>query len=292
MASRASSAWAVENYGKPCIATDHVKIEWYPGIIGIAHRGTEPIWYALGAIFLAWNYKVPTSYTGDYMCRMTTSGGSWSRHAWPLAKDVNAKTNPYIDHAGVRTIRWGIETDMPAGMIREIESITASGIQALTWGGRWRTLKDAMHYQIRVTLAEIAGGVKSPRGFYDGTGDEMSLLGYDIGKMGEPSVKGLKSETLQAMLVERGYDLGTFGPNKDGVDGSAGDTSRKALHKWKIDSGITTSTSAGEGKIGAYEYREFHPDVVASGGVGKHSHPATVLLTEGTKVEVEIGETG
>ncbi len=90
-----------------------------------------------------------------------------------------------------------------------------------------------------------------------GTGqgdDAMSLLGYDIGKMGDPSVKGLRSEALQAVLVSLGYDLGDWGPNSDGVDGSAGDDTRSALHDWKIASGITTATSAGSGKIGAYEY--------------------------------------
>ena len=289
--NRGSSSWAVANYGKPCIGADHVEIEWYPGIVGIAHRGTEPIWYALGAIFLAWNYKVPTSFTGDYACRQITGGGSWSFHAWPVAKDVNAKTNPYVNHAGVRTIRWGIETDMPAGMIREIEAITASGIQALTWGGRWRTLKDAMHFQIRVTLSEIAGGVESPRGFYR-SGDDMSLLGFDIGKMKEPSVQGLKSEALQAMLVDRGYNLGTWGDQKDGVDGSAGDDTRKALHQWKIDVGITAATSAGEGKIGAYEYQQLHPDVTdaPSEAVKPHGHVSKVVLVEDTKIKVTIGD--
>ena len=56
-----------------------------------------------------------------------------------------------------RTIRWGVDTDMPAAMIREIESITASGIQAVAWGGRWKSIKDAMHFELRVTLSEIAG---------------------------------------------------------------------------------------------------------------------------------------
>jgi hypothetical protein len=185
MARRGSSAWWIEHYGKPCIKVDHVAVEWYPGVVGICHRGTEKIWQALGAIFLAYGYTVPTSYTGDYKCRSITGGSKWSGHAWPVAKDVNAKTNPYINHRPlIRTIKWGIETDMPAAMIREIESITASGHQALGWGGRWRTVKDAMHFQLLVTLIEIAGGVESPRGFYQGPvhgGDEIMLKRGDSG---------------------------------------------------------------------------------------------------------------
>jgi len=102
MARRASSAWWIENYGKPCIGADQVKLEWYPDVIGIAHQGTERIWQALGAIMLAYGYAVPTSYTGDYNCRQITGGGNWSGHAWPVAKDINAKTNPYINHSGRR----------------------------------------------------------------------------------------------------------------------------------------------------------------------------------------------
>jgi hypothetical protein len=295
MASRGSSTWAIENYGKPCIPDDIVRYQWYPGLtknqINI-HDGTQKLWAALGAIFLAYGYKLPTSYVGAYSCRNITSGRTWSRHSWPIAMDVNAATNPYIDHSGSRTIYWGRETDMPANMIAEIEKITASGIRAFTWGGRWVTIKDAMHFQIRVTLSEISGGVYAPRGFYGGGSipggeDEMSLLGYDIGKMGEPSVKGEKSATLQKMLVDRGQDLGEWGDNKDGVDGSAGDDTRRGLHDWKVEVGITENTSAGEGKIGPYEYAAFHPDVeVGDGKVGKHTHPATVSGA----IKVKIGE--
>lgn len=111
--------------------------------------------------------------------------------------------------------------------------------------------------------------------------DGMSLLGYDIGKMKEPSVQGLKSGTLQAMLIDRGYNLGTWGPNKDGVDQSAGDDTRKALHDWKIAAGITSALSAGEGVIGQYEYAAFHPPVAA--GAGDHAdsdHGSLAIKTE------------
>lgn len=81
----------------------------------------------------------------------------------------------------------------------------------------------------------------------------MWLHGLDIGTKDEPSVKDPRVGTLQAMLVAEGYDLGKFGPNGDGVDGSAGNISRSAYHQWKIDHGISTATSAGSGKVGDYE---------------------------------------
>jgi hypothetical protein len=178
MARRASALWWLEHYGKPCLGEDIVAINWYPNLPKVnqkrVHIGTEPLWRALGAIFVAYNYKIPTSYTGAYNCRPVTGGSSWSGHAWPLGMDINAKTNPYIRHKPIiRRIKWGIETDMPAPMIREIEQITASGIRAFNWGGNYRTIKDAMHFEVRVTLEEIAGGVHAPRGFY---GDSMAYM--------------------------------------------------------------------------------------------------------------------
>lgn len=119
---------------------------------------------------------------GAFACRQVTNGSSWSGHAWPLAIDINAKTNPYISHKPIiRPIKWGKETDMPAAMVREAESITASGKQAFWWGGRYRTIKDAMHYEINVTLDDIAGGVYAPRGFY-GMEDELAHLSDEAQK--------------------------------------------------------------------------------------------------------------
>jgi len=96
---------------------------------------------------------------------------------------VNAKTNPYKSHKPfVRNIKWGVETDMPAAMVREAEMITASGNQAFWWGGRYRTIKDAMHWEINVTLADIAGGVYAPRGYYGMEDDELAHLSDEAQK--------------------------------------------------------------------------------------------------------------
>ncbi len=243
----------------------------------MVHRGTEPIWLALGAIMLAYKYKVPTSYTGSYMCRAITGGSSWSGHAWPVAKDINAKTNPYVRTPTMRTIRWGIETDMPAAMVREIEAITANGIRALDWGGRWRTIKDAMHYQIRVTLGEIAGKVYAPRGFYDGGGSPPTN-GDD-----EVSLKNGHTPSPSNAVVK--YQRGLIGWTSDalpkfGADGDFGDETEEWVKKYQRAADLDQS-----GEIDGVtaplllSYLESAPVKPA-----KHKHPAAV--TEGTKVTI------
>jgi len=279
---RASSKFWIANYGKPCVNRDIVDCQWYPGLtrnqIKI-HTGTDLLWKALGAIFLAYNYKVPTSYTGAYACRQVTGGSSWSGHSWPLAMDVNAKTNPYISHKPIiRTIKWGKETDMPAAMIQEVEKITASGKQAFWWGGRYRSIKDAMHFEVNVTLDDIAGGVYAPRGFYGGGGtvpgdDEMALKKGDSGAAVQKHQEGILAWNPDAL------------PNY-GADGDFGDETVTWVKNYQkaaemdqtgeID-GVTSSL------LIAY---------LASGGGGKHSHKGTATVTEGTKVAIEIGEAG
>ena len=191
---RGTPKWWLKHYGKPCIGSDHVQCLWHPGHTTVVHAGTEPVWEALGDIMASYGYKVPTSYTGSYSCRgITGKRKKWSGHAWPVAVDINAATNPYIRTPSRRTIRWGVETDMPAVMIRDIEAITASGVRALAWGGRWRSIKDAMHFQLRVTLEEIAGGVSSPRGTTSPTKgiEEMSLKQGDFGAAVKRHQEGL-----------------------------------------------------------------------------------------------------
>lgn len=168
------------NYGKPCLTGDHILLEWYPGQIDVVHKGTEEVWLAMGGIMLAYGYRPRDADTGFYSCRNVTGGSTPSKHSWPTAGDVNWRTNPYIKTPTLRKIRWGVDTDMPAAMVNEILQIKAGGEQALIWGGNWRTIKDAMHYEIRVSLGRIAQGITSPRASYRGAID-MTLKKGDKG---------------------------------------------------------------------------------------------------------------
>ena len=52
-------------------------------------------------------------------------------------------------------------------------------------------------------------------------------------------------EKLQKLLIEMGYDLGEFGPNKDGVDGKFGPTLDKIVRDFQGENGLTV-----DGKVG------------------------------------------
>ncbi len=273
MARRGSSSWTLANYGKACRSDDHRRLEWYPGQTDTVHVGTEKLWQAMGAVMAAYGYRVRNADTGFYNCRPITGGSAMSNHAWPTAGDINWKTNPFIRTPSLRKIRWGVDTDMPAAMVREIESITASGIRAFTWLGRARSIKDAMHYEIRVTLGEIAGGVEAPRGFYGETGDDDMAL-----KLGS---KGPAVNKLQKGLNSWKAGLVT-------VDGDYGPATEAAVKTYQTAAQLLPDVIPGQsdGVTTAF-ILEYVADRVG-GGVGKHNHPAQV--TE--KTTVVIGEAG
>ena len=65
------------------------------------------------------------------------------------------------------------------------------------------------------------------------------------GKVLRKGSKGPDVEKLQKLLIEMGYDLGDFGPNKDGVDGSFGPTVDKIIREFQNENGLKV-----DGKVG------------------------------------------
>ena len=108
---------------------------------------------ALNAVLIDWDYRTRRADTGAYNCRQITGGTNYSLHAYGIAVDLNWTTNPYGHH---------LITDMPIGMIEAIEGIrTAGGVQVWRWGGRYRGNKDAMHFEVVASPAELARGIQS-----------------------------------------------------------------------------------------------------------------------------------
>jgi hypothetical protein len=63
-----------------------------------------------------------------------------------------------------RDVRAGTaDTSFTPQQVAAVEAIkTVDGHQVFAWGGRWRTTKDTMHFQINVEPAELARGLTQP----------------------------------------------------------------------------------------------------------------------------------
>ena len=108
---------------------------------------------ALNAVLVAHDYRTRVADTGAYNCRRVTGGTGYSLHAYGIALDLNWNSNPYRTDAK-------LITDMPAAMTNAIKRIrTRSGRQVWGWGGDYRTIKDAMHFEIVCPLADLRGGI-------------------------------------------------------------------------------------------------------------------------------------
>ncbi|HEU0298592.1 MAG TPA: peptidoglycan-binding protein, partial [Longimicrobium sp.] len=108
---------------------------------------------ALGLVMQAFQYVVRRGDTGAYNCRRITGGTGSSLHSHGIAIDVNWNTNPY--RADNRLV-----TDMPRAMVNAALAIrTNNGKEVWGWGGNYRTVKDAMHYEIVCTPADLATGI-------------------------------------------------------------------------------------------------------------------------------------
>lgn len=147
-------------------STSTLRAAWGPACRGKGSLYIEA-YRALDAVLKRFNYAPRRTDTGAYNCRRITGGTGYSLHAYgpgdpftfwngtristSLAVDINWTTNPYG-----RTLR----TDMPGAMVRDIKAIrTRSGKQVWRWGGDYQTNKDAMHYEIVVTPADLATGI-------------------------------------------------------------------------------------------------------------------------------------
>lgn len=153
------------------------------GAINIDRRCIEAF-TALNTILRLHNYRTRKADTGAYNCRRITGGAGYSLHAYGIAADINWQTNPYTSGR--------IRTDMPAAMVADIKKIrTRNGRPVFRWGGDYKTVKDAMHYEVVCSPADLATGIDPASA--SGTAPS-TFSGLRTGDRGE----GVKF--LQAML--------------------------------------------------------------------------------------------
>jgi hypothetical protein len=196
---RGSASWMRATWGEGCKPDRVVTPIYAGGPRFVCDRRARPAFLELGRVFVRWNYIIHTC--GCYNCRHNTSDPSvLSNHSWGTALDVNEATNPYT--------RGKLITDMPAAMIRSVREIrTVDLVQVFRWGGDYTSVKDAMHFEIIATPAELA------RGFLALEGDRANGKTWAIVRRGS---RGPAVIALQNLLrLERTTGDGLFGPRTE-----------------------------------------------------------------------------
>ncbi|BBH67395.1 hypothetical protein ACTI_40800 [Actinoplanes sp. OR16] len=87
--------------------------------------------------------------TSGYECRFVAGTTKWSQHSYGRAIDVNPRQNPmirgdYLDPPN--TEKWLERSHYWPGMIHENGAAEAFTVEGFAWGGRWKSLKDYMHF--------------------------------------------------------------------------------------------------------------------------------------------------
>jgi hypothetical protein len=185
---------------------------------------TAEAWQALAAVLEHHQYNIRTTDTDSYNCRTIKGSKNKSLHSYGIALDVNWTTNPFLDHAGKRAVRYSTkstqeeraedvrlgraDTDMSEAMIADVLKIaTRNGKRVFEWGGQWSTTKDCMHFEIDVSPEELASGIDSEtvtgwaEFIADTTGVQPSVP--DASEMSVPETAGLMVSDDEVPVKER-----------------------------------------------------------------------------------------
>ena len=138
-----------------------------------------------------------------YNCRNIAQAASAqppraSLHAYGLAVDIDPEWNPHRHNVSGPVIfsaqpsQAGRQQEVAAGIagtaftpgqVAAVEAIrTVDGLQVFGWGGRWRSSHDAMHFEIRLTPAELRRGLSSlpgPTGQADDAAGHATCTGCE-----------------------------------------------------------------------------------------------------------------
>ncbi len=136
-----------------CKLRPHARFTFWSGVPVTVDGRIVPALRELDACLRRHGYRPKEGQTWGYNCRKITGGSGYSLHAYGIAIDINSLANPY----GRRLV-----TDMPTAMVQEIEAIrTKGGHRVWGWGGRYSNNKDAMHFEVVASPAELATGIRT-----------------------------------------------------------------------------------------------------------------------------------
>ncbi|MGE5288434.1 MAG: M15 family metallopeptidase [Micromonosporaceae bacterium] len=158
---------------------------------------------ALARALAATGYQAKSTWV--YNCRAIRAArpGQHTRaslHAYGLAVDIDPRFNPHRRHVhgpiqfSSAATQQGRMHDVGAGLagtcftpeqVAAVEAIrTVDGRPVFGWGGRWRSSHDAMHFEIRVTPAQLSRGI-APAGTPAGPGSHAESRTCEAWNVGE-----------------------------------------------------------------------------------------------------------
>lgn len=159
------------------------RFTFHSGVAVTVDVRTLAVWERVDDIMAIHRYYPRNGQTWGYACRKITGGTGHSLHAFGIAVDVNSLSNPY----GRKLV-----TDMPMAMVEAIEAITTvDGVPVVGWGGRYSKNKDAMHFEVICTPAELARGL---RGSPLPEEDDMPLTDEDVVKVAGAVATALRKD--------------------------------------------------------------------------------------------------
>lgn len=146
--------------------TSALRREYSPACSGKGGMFLEA-WKAFDAVMKAHSYAPRSQDSGSFNCRRVTGGSGYSLHAYgpgdvitfwnglrrntALSFDFNWQSNLYSHR---------LVTDMPPAMRSDLKKIrTKRGDQVFGWGGDYRSIKDAMHWEIVCSRSSLASGI-------------------------------------------------------------------------------------------------------------------------------------
>lgn len=165
---------------------------------------------------------------GKWNRRPIAGTNIWSQHSWANAEDIADPNDLYASPLLDEVAAW-------LRYHRKVGTVFGDGAKVGTVLWRVRNHWDHIHYE-RAPKQSGTPPLRPP------------LIDYQ-------NEETMKTEDVQRALVDAGFDLGDYGPNKDGVDGKWGPTSHAAFVK-ALKSGGVPADVVSRAEFAAHRHAE------------------------------------
>lgn len=136
-----------EKYGNPddkdFIKKNLIKIDFLEHNV-LIHKKEKSKFQAVNDIIKTLNLSYKFRIVQTYCNRQMRGSKLKSLHSWGIAVDINPDTNGYYtgwEASEENRKNW--KRDIPLKVIQVFES------NGFIWGGKWKTVKDFMHFEVK-----------------------------------------------------------------------------------------------------------------------------------------------